>query len=147
MKPQFSLTGLSIAVLMFAGTVAMHQAARAEDVFTGPVAPIAKKLKQVDVYTGPVAPVIEKLKQVDVYTGSLAPMVNSLAPLADELLSEELEEEFEGKHHGKHGKNGKHGKHGKNGKNHGKHGKKGKHHDENEGLSTLEGPEDMTIVD
>jgi hypothetical protein len=103
MKSQFSLTGLSTAVLMFAGTVAMHQAAKAEDVFTGP----------------------------------LAPVVNSLAPLANELLSEEIEEDFEGKHHGKHGKNGK---------NHGKHGKKGKHHDENEGLSTLEGPEDITTV-
>jgi hypothetical protein len=122
MKSQFSLTGLSIAVLMFGGTVAMHQAARAEDVFTGPLAPVAKKLKQVDVYTGPVAPVIEK-------------------------LSSEDNEEFEGEHHGKHGKHGKnHGKHGKNGKNHGKHGKKGKHHDENEGLSTLEGPEDITTV-
>jgi len=37
MKSHFSLTDLSIAVLVFAGTVAMHQAARAETVYTGPL--------------------------------------------------------------------------------------------------------------
>jgi hypothetical protein len=97
MKSHVSLTGLSIAVLMFGGTVAMHQAARAENVFTGSLAPVAKKLLPDDVFTGSVAPVAKK------------------------LLSEE-KEDFEGKHHGKHGKKGKHhDKHGKKGKHHDKH--------------------------
>ena len=116
MTSHVSLTGLSVAVLMFAGTLAMHQAARAETVFTGSFTPLAQKLLPDDAFTG------------------------SLAPVVNKLLSEE-KEDFEGKHHGKHGKKGKHhGKHGKKGKHHDKHGKKGKHHDKpEEGLSTLEG--------
>jgi hypothetical protein len=121
MRSQFSFTGLSIAVLIFAGTVAMHQAASAEDVYTGSLAPIINELLPDDVFTG------------------------SLAPLANKLLSEEIEEDFEGKHLGKHGKKGKHSKNGNHGKN-GKHGKKGKHHDNHEGLSTLEGNEDLSIL-
>jgi hypothetical protein len=110
MKSHFSLKGPSIAVLMFAGTVAMHQAARAEDVFTGNLAPVAKELLPDDGFA------------------------ESLAPVVEALLSEKIEE-FESKHHGKHGKNGKHANHGKH---NGKHGNKGKHHDENEGPSTIE---------
>src|SRR4029453_7268039 len=109
MKSHFSLKGPSIAVLMFAGTVAMHQAARAEDVFTGNLAPVAKELLPDDGFA------------------------ESLAPLVEALLSEKIEE-FEGKHHGKHGKNGKNGK---NGKHNGSPGNKGKPHNENEGPSTI----------
>ena len=95
---------------MFAGTVAMHQAARAEDVFTGNLALVAKELLPDDGFA------------------------ESLAPVVEAVLNEQIEE-FERKHHGKHGKNGKHGNHGKH---NGKHGNKGKHHDNNEGPSTIE---------
>jgi hypothetical protein len=51
MKSHVSFTGLSVAVLMFAATVAMHEAARGEDVFDPSLAPVAKKLAPYGVYT------------------------------------------------------------------------------------------------
>jgi hypothetical protein len=126
MKSHFSFTGLSIAVLMFAGTVAMHEAARGKDVFDRSLVPVAKKLAPNGVYTGSFAPVAKKLLPGGVYTGSFA-------PAAKNLLSDE-EEGFE--HYGKKGKKGK---------QNAKHGKKGKHHGKQEGLSTLLG-KDLSVL-
>jgi hypothetical protein len=44
MKPQISLTGLSLAVVMFAVTAAMHEAARADNSLSQGITPVAERL-------------------------------------------------------------------------------------------------------
>ncbi len=44
MNSQISLTGLLVAAMMFAVTVAMHQASRADDLVSQGVTPVAERL-------------------------------------------------------------------------------------------------------